>query len=82
MIIASFTNTAVNITTDIVLITPCRSIQFAIRPGIMLPITANEVSSSVKKIKFLDKKPKKNPSISAKNNLRFPYKNTFLIKSV
>ena len=46
----------------------------------MLPITANEVSSSVKKIKFLDKKPKKNPSISAKTILRFPYKKTFFDK--
>ena len=34
--------------------TPCRSIQFAIRPGIIFPITATEPISSGIKIKFLE----------------------------
>ena len=80
-ITASFTITEVNITTEIVLTTPCLSIQFAIKPGMIFPITAREVPSCAKKIIFLDKNPKKNPRIKAKTILRFPYKNTLLPKT-
>ena len=76
-ITASFTITEVNITTETVLKTPCLSIQLAIKPGIILPITAKDVPSIDRKRIFLDTNPKKNPKIKASTILRFPYKNTF-----
>jgi len=45
----SFTITDVKITTARVLTIPCLSIQFAMRPGIMLPITATEPTSEESK---------------------------------
>ena len=39
-LIINFTKTEVIIIADIVLITPCRSIQLAINPGIIFPITS------------------------------------------
>ena len=46
-IIINFTITDVMITTAMVLTTPWRSIQLAIKPGIILPITAKDPISSL-----------------------------------
>jgi len=75
IITQSLTITAVSITTETVLITPCWSIQFAMRPGIIFPITATLPNSGGTKIMFLDIYPKMNPRINANTILRLPYKN-------
>ena len=66
IITINFTITAVRRTTDKVRMTPCLSIQLAIKPGIILPITAKDVPSIDRKRIFLDTNPKKNPKINTK----------------
>jgi hypothetical protein len=68
----SFTKTAVTSMTDIVLDTPCLSIQLAISPGIIFPMAAYEKVSTGEKIRLRDMKPAMKPNSKVKTKRRLP----------